>query len=239
MSWGVGCRSGLDPELLWLWPRPAAITPIWPLAWEPPYVLGVRIHEPESKSHLAPRPAKVNLFGDLQKGAKILGRKMCRVKGGRGLRGEKACNFHPRKPYGKILNASHRAQVCSGSDSPAGLCIWRFLDPSHAQVFRYTIHGRFGATGIKLSRCARAHLATKPNIFTIQPLTEKVYRLLVLNIKEASASPLYTFCEKDEITLRFSGFFLYCLFPLLKIACISPGSSLHFHQAQRWVTQRD
>ena len=126
------------------------------------------------------------------------------------------------------------------------------LDQTHQQVCAYdvfwipavlrfscTINGRFGATGIKLSRCARAHLATKPNIFTIQPLTEKVYRLLVLNIKEASASPLYTLCEKGEITLRFSGFFLYCLFPLLKIACISPGSSLHFHQAQRRVTQRD
>ena len=31
---GVGCRHGLDPELLWLWCRPAAIAPIRPLAWE-------------------------------------------------------------------------------------------------------------------------------------------------------------------------------------------------------------
>ena len=29
---GVGCRKGLDPELLWLWPGVAA--PIGPLAWE-------------------------------------------------------------------------------------------------------------------------------------------------------------------------------------------------------------
>ena len=29
-----------DPELLWLWCRPAAIAPIRPLAWEPPYAAG-------------------------------------------------------------------------------------------------------------------------------------------------------------------------------------------------------
>ena len=29
-----------DPMLLWLWCRPAAMTPIRPLAWEPPYVAG-------------------------------------------------------------------------------------------------------------------------------------------------------------------------------------------------------
>ena len=37
MSCGVGCRSGSDPALLWLWYRPAATAPIRPLAWEPPY----------------------------------------------------------------------------------------------------------------------------------------------------------------------------------------------------------
>ena len=38
MNCGVGCRRGLDPELLWLWRRLAAIAPIGPLAWEPSYV---------------------------------------------------------------------------------------------------------------------------------------------------------------------------------------------------------
>ena len=38
----VGLIPGLaqwvkDPALLWLWCRPAAIAPIQPLAWEPPY----------------------------------------------------------------------------------------------------------------------------------------------------------------------------------------------------------
>ena len=37
MSCGVGgCRRGSDLALLWLWCRPAAVAPIWPLAWEPP-----------------------------------------------------------------------------------------------------------------------------------------------------------------------------------------------------------
>jgi len=37
MSYGVGCRRGSDPVLLWLWRRPTAVAPIPPLAWEPPY----------------------------------------------------------------------------------------------------------------------------------------------------------------------------------------------------------
>ena len=37
VSCDVGCRRGSDPALLWLWCRPAAVAPIRPLAWEPPY----------------------------------------------------------------------------------------------------------------------------------------------------------------------------------------------------------
>ena len=40
MSYGVGCRCGSDPTLLWLWGRPAATAPIGPLTWEPPYAVG-------------------------------------------------------------------------------------------------------------------------------------------------------------------------------------------------------
>jgi len=40
VSYGVGCRHGLDPALLWLWRRQAATAPIRPLAWEPPYAMG-------------------------------------------------------------------------------------------------------------------------------------------------------------------------------------------------------
>ena len=43
MSCGVGPRHGLDPELLWLWHRPASLALIQPLAWEPPYALSVAL----------------------------------------------------------------------------------------------------------------------------------------------------------------------------------------------------
>ena len=39
MSCGVGHRRGSDPELLWLWHRPAPTAPIGPLAWETPYTI--------------------------------------------------------------------------------------------------------------------------------------------------------------------------------------------------------
>ena len=45
MSCGVGHRRGSDSALLWLWHRPAAIAPIKPLAWEPPYAAGVALKD--------------------------------------------------------------------------------------------------------------------------------------------------------------------------------------------------
>ena len=39
------CRS--DPALLWLWRRLAAIAPIRPLAWEPPYAESVALEIPK------------------------------------------------------------------------------------------------------------------------------------------------------------------------------------------------
>ena len=36
---GVSHRHGSDPELLWLWHRPAAVALIQPLAWELQYVV--------------------------------------------------------------------------------------------------------------------------------------------------------------------------------------------------------
>ena len=43
MSCGVGHRCGWDPSLLWLWCRLAATALIRPLAWEPPYAVGVAL----------------------------------------------------------------------------------------------------------------------------------------------------------------------------------------------------
>ena len=45
MGYGVGHRCGSDPELLWLWRRPAATALIGPLAWEPPYAEGVTLEK--------------------------------------------------------------------------------------------------------------------------------------------------------------------------------------------------
>ena len=49
MSCGVGCRRSLDPSLLWFWRRPAATGLIRPLAWEPPYAMGVALKRPKNK----------------------------------------------------------------------------------------------------------------------------------------------------------------------------------------------
>ena len=50
MSCGVGRRRGLDPALLWLWCRLAAVAPIGPLAWEFPYATGVTIKRKKNKT---------------------------------------------------------------------------------------------------------------------------------------------------------------------------------------------
>ena len=43
MSCGVGRRRGSDLGLLQLWRRLAAVAPIRPLSWEPPYAMGVAL----------------------------------------------------------------------------------------------------------------------------------------------------------------------------------------------------
>ena len=43
MSCGVGRKYGSDPMLLWLRCRPAAVAPIQPPAWEPPYATGAAL----------------------------------------------------------------------------------------------------------------------------------------------------------------------------------------------------
>ena len=45
VSCGVGCRSGSDPALLWLWCMPVAMALIRPLAWESPYATGVALEK--------------------------------------------------------------------------------------------------------------------------------------------------------------------------------------------------
>ena len=49
MSYGVVCRRGSDPALLWLWRRPMTTTLIRPLAWEPPYAEGAAPEKHQKK----------------------------------------------------------------------------------------------------------------------------------------------------------------------------------------------
>ena len=41
-----------DPALLWLWCRPAATALIQPLAWEPPYAVGVLLNNNNNNNFL-------------------------------------------------------------------------------------------------------------------------------------------------------------------------------------------
>ena len=52
MSCSVGLRHRSDPLLLWLWGRLAAVAPTEPLAWEPPYALGVALTRQKDKKKL-------------------------------------------------------------------------------------------------------------------------------------------------------------------------------------------
>ena len=56
MSFSVGHRHSLDLAVLWLWYRPAAITPIGHLAWEPPYAMTVALKRQKMKKKKKKRP---------------------------------------------------------------------------------------------------------------------------------------------------------------------------------------
>ena len=57
MSCGVGYRCGSDLVFLWFWYTPAAIAPIRPLAWEPPYAPGVTLENAKR-----PKKKKKSIF---------------------------------------------------------------------------------------------------------------------------------------------------------------------------------
>ena len=50
MSCGVGCKLSLDPALLWLWCKLAAVAPIRPLAWETPYATSETLKSKKKKT---------------------------------------------------------------------------------------------------------------------------------------------------------------------------------------------
>ena len=49
MSYAVGRRCSLDPALLCLWHRLAAVALICPLDWKPPYATGVALRRKKKK----------------------------------------------------------------------------------------------------------------------------------------------------------------------------------------------
>ena len=49
MSCGVAHRCCLDPVLLWLWCKPAAVAPIRSLAWKAKYAMGVALKSEKEK----------------------------------------------------------------------------------------------------------------------------------------------------------------------------------------------
>ena len=51
MSCGVRPRHSSDLAFLWLWCRLAAVAPIQPLAWKPPYAMGVALKDQKKKKN--------------------------------------------------------------------------------------------------------------------------------------------------------------------------------------------
>ena len=62
----MGRRHGSDPALLWLWHRPAATAPIRPLAWEPPYAVGMALEKAKRQKQTKKTPKKIDLRSTFQ-----------------------------------------------------------------------------------------------------------------------------------------------------------------------------
>ena len=52
MSFGVCCRHSSDLALLWC--KPAAIAPVPPQAWDPPYAVGAAVQSKKKKKEMYP-----------------------------------------------------------------------------------------------------------------------------------------------------------------------------------------
>ena len=72
MSCGMGHWRGLDPELLWLWCRPAATTPIGPLARELPYAAGVALRRKKNYHNLPNNSSVIEQLGSFFQYSKLI-----------------------------------------------------------------------------------------------------------------------------------------------------------------------
>ena len=81
MSRGIGHRRGWDPALLWLWCSPAAVAPIQPLAWEPPYVMSAKAKKKKKKNFCYKKPGSIK--GEEREGGYVSTRGISTVKPGR------------------------------------------------------------------------------------------------------------------------------------------------------------
>ena len=80
MSCGVGCRHGLDPELLWLWYRQAATALNRPLVWETPYAAGMALKSKQASKH-AGKKARKQACKQESKKESTTGRKKAKPQG--------------------------------------------------------------------------------------------------------------------------------------------------------------
>ena len=70
ISCGVGQRRGLDPTLLWLWRRPAAVAPTGPVAWETPYAAGAALKRQKTERKKKKKQRKRETIVQLSKESK-------------------------------------------------------------------------------------------------------------------------------------------------------------------------
>ena len=61
MGCGVGRKLSLDPALLWLWHRPAAVAPIQPLVQEPPYATSTALKKKRREKKKGKKKNKTKL----------------------------------------------------------------------------------------------------------------------------------------------------------------------------------
>ena len=83
MRFGVGCRCGLDPKLLWLWCRPAATALIGPLAWDPPYAAGAALKKKKKKEKQSRETGRVQggrCRGKVELFSEVLGKVMFEIR---------------------------------------------------------------------------------------------------------------------------------------------------------------